>query len=205
MRGQGASACAIEDSAQWLVPQKIDVGWPHAPQDRSSVSRLRPHAQETQQCPVCASEAFAFMTRLGLPPERPSVLCGCVDRHTEKTMKRLFVAMSLSMSIWACGGGSTTTPTAAPSPAPASPFAVVTGNYELTIEIDDKCAQIPPTLRVRRYNATLEDRGWHFPSRECGWRRIRHACTHGGSVAAISRRPMAAGVEQLRRRGVRLS
>jgi len=77
-------------------------------------------------------------------------------------MKRLFVAMGLSMSIWACGGGSPTTPTAAPSPAPASPFAVVTGNYELTIEIDDKCAQIPPTLRVRRYNATLEDRGWHF-------------------------------------------
>ena len=77
-------------------------------------------------------------------------------------MKRLFVAMSLSMSIWACGGGSPTRPTAAPSPAPASPFAVVTGNYELTIEIDDKCAQIPPALRVRRYNTTLEDRGWHF-------------------------------------------
>ena len=32
------------------------------------------------------------------------------------------------------------------------------GNYELTIEIEYKCAQIPPTLRVRRYNATLEDR-----------------------------------------------
>ena len=77
-------------------------------------------------------------------------------------MKRLFIAISLSMSMWACGGGSPTTPTAAPSPAPASPFAVVTGNYELTIEIDDKCAQIPPTLRVRRYHATLEDRGWHF-------------------------------------------
>ena len=57
-------------------------------------------------------------------------------------MKRLFVAMSLSMSIWACGGGSPTTPTAAPSPAPASPFAVVTGNYELTIEIDDKCRKL---------------------------------------------------------------
>jgi hypothetical protein len=76
-------------------------------------------------------------------------------------MKRLFVAMSLSTSMWACGG-SPTTPTAPPSPAPASLFAVVTGDYELTIEIDDKCAQIPPTLRVRRYNVTLEDRGWHF-------------------------------------------
>jgi hypothetical protein len=29
------------------------------------------HVHETQQCPVCASEALAFMTRLGLPPERP--------------------------------------------------------------------------------------------------------------------------------------
>jgi len=77
-------------------------------------------------------------------------------------MKRLSIAMSLSMSMWACGGGSPTTPTAAPSPPPASPFAVVTGNYDLTIEIDDKCTQIPPTLRVRRYVATLEDRGWHF-------------------------------------------
>lgn len=102
-------------------------------------------------------------------------------------MKSLFIAMSLAMSMWACGGGSPTTPTAAPSPAPASPFAVVTGNYELTIEIDDKCAQIPPASasiqrHARRSRVAL-------PSRECGWRRIRHACTHGGSMAAISRRP----------------
>jgi hypothetical protein len=55
-----------------------------------------------------------------------------------------------------------TAPTAAPSPPPASPFAVVTGHYELTIEIDDTCTHIPPTLRVRRYDATLEDRGWHY-------------------------------------------
>ena len=126
------------------------------------------NVHETQQCPVCASEAVAFMTRW-VPGLNDAVcqgcdrqLCGRGDRHTEKTMKRLVIAMSLSMSMWACGGGRPTTPTAAPSPAPASPFAVVTGNYELTIEIDDKCAQIPPTLRVRRYNATLEDRGWHF-------------------------------------------
>ena len=37
-------------------------------------ARLCPTATtltRTQQCPVCASEAFAFMTRLGPPPERP--------------------------------------------------------------------------------------------------------------------------------------
>ena len=69
-------------------------------------------------------------------------------------MKRLFVAMSLSMSIWGCGG-SPTTPTAAPSPAPASPFAVVTGNYELTIEIDDKCAR-----RICGRHLQTADGGW---------------------------------------------
>jgi hypothetical protein len=30
------------------------------------------------------------------------------------------------------------------------------------MEIDDKCTQIPAALRVRRYDAVLEDRGWHF-------------------------------------------
>ena len=120
-------------------------------------------------------------------------------------MKRLFIAISLSMSMWACGGGSPTTPTAAPSPAPASPFAVVTGNYELTIEIDDKCAQIPPTLRVRRYNATLEDRGWHFLPVNVVGGGFATPVLMADSVAAICRRPMAACVEQLRRRRVRLS
>jgi hypothetical protein len=36
------------------------------------------------------------------------------------------------------------------------------GNYRLTIEIDEKCTEIPQTLRVRAYDVAVEDKGWHF-------------------------------------------
>ena len=75
-------------------------------------------------------------------------------------LRRLTVPHSV-MLVALCGCHNPPTAPTTP-PAPASPFAGVAGNYELTIEIDDQCTQIPPALRVRRYDARLEDRGWHF-------------------------------------------
>jgi hypothetical protein len=56
----------------------------------------------------------------------------------------------------------TTSPAIPSSSPPPSPFANVAGDYRLTIEIDEKCAQIPQPLRVRTYDVVLEDKGWHF-------------------------------------------
>jgi hypothetical protein len=36
------------------------------------------------------------------------------------------------------------------------------GDYKLTIELDEKCSEIPKPLRVRTYDVTLEDKGWHY-------------------------------------------
>jgi hypothetical protein len=52
----------------------------------------------------------------------------------------------------------------APSPSPpppASPFAKLAGDYTLTLELD-ACAAFPQSLRVRTYDAVLEDKGWPF-------------------------------------------
>jgi hypothetical protein len=53
----------------------------------------------------------------------------------------------------------------APSPAPSqpSPFATLAkGYYALEVEIDEGCTGFPIALRRRRYDAVIEDPGWHF-------------------------------------------
>jgi hypothetical protein len=57
----------------------------------------------------------------------------------------------------ACSGS-----TAAPSPLqsqPPSPFAGIVGNYTLTIDLDQKCTNIPQSLRERIYDVALQDEG----------------------------------------------
>lgn len=61
--------------------------------------------------------------------------------------------------------GCTTSPVSPSSlspPPPASPFANVVGNYALTIEIDEKCAEIPRPLRVREYDVVVEGNSSHY-------------------------------------------
>jgi hypothetical protein len=55
----------------------------------------------------------------------------------------------------------------APSPPPAgSPFAKtfapLVGYHGLTIEIDERCAAFPPSLRVRHYDTVVENPGYHY-------------------------------------------
>jgi hypothetical protein len=75
----------------------------------------------------------------------------------------LFVLLACTTSP---AGPSISAPVASPSP-----FANVVGDYRLTIEIDDKCAQIPPALKVRAFEVALEDEGLpYIPVRVIGER-----------------------------------
>ena len=49
------------------------------------------------------------------------------------------------------------TPTSPSPPPSASRFSHLLGNYALTIQIDDTCSNVPGALRLRAYDAVLED------------------------------------------------
>jgi hypothetical protein len=63
-------------------------------------------------------------------------------------------------ALLACSA-SPTAPSAAPSPP--SPFATLArGYYALDVDIDESCTGFPTSLRRRRYEAVIEDPGWHY-------------------------------------------
>jgi len=85
--------------------------------------------------------------------------------------------------------GCNTSP-AAPSPLPPPPpsaFAKIVGDYALTIEVDETCSGFPQASRVRAYEATVVDKGWHFAILRISGRgfiesfEIGEVWTHGDS------------------------
>jgi hypothetical protein len=76
----------------------------------------------------------------------------------EASMQR-FQLGAVCAPLWAALLGCTASPSAPSSflPPPTAKFA---GNYALTIEIDEKCAEFPESLRVWAYRAVLEDHGY---------------------------------------------
>jgi len=80
--------------------------------------------------------------------------------------RRLFRASCALGLTLAALPGCTQLPSA-PSPVPpppVSPFAQIAGDYDLTVEIDiDKtCPTFPQEVRVRRYDAAVLDKYFHF-------------------------------------------
>jgi hypothetical protein len=73
-------------------------------------------------------------------------------------------AILVAILASACSGGSSapTTPTQSPTTTAAS--ASFAGNYTLTVEIDEACAVVPQSERVRRYDATVDASAYVFPS-----------------------------------------
>ena len=55
----------------------------------------------------------------------------------------------------ACSGSAPTTPTPSPTTAVPSSVANLVGDYTLTVEIDETCAVVPQSERVRRYDAIV--------------------------------------------------
>jgi hypothetical protein len=73
-------------------------------------------------------------------------------------------AILVAVLASACSAGSSapTTPTQSPTTTAAS--ASFAGKYTLTVEIDDACAVIPQSERVRRYDAMVDASAYAFPS-----------------------------------------
>lgn len=77
-------------------------------------------------------------------------------------MSRLVTTALLAVIVSACSTPSTPTQ---PSAAPRDRFPdlkAMAGTYTLTIDLDKNCSAFPATARHRVYQATLEDRGWHY-------------------------------------------
>lgn len=82
-------------------------------------------------------------------------------------MQRCFVSVMCGLTLPVLVGCSTrvsgpqpSSPPTPTSPSPTPPalsFGPLLGNYALTIQIDDTCSNIPQPMRLRAYNAVLDD------------------------------------------------
>jgi hypothetical protein len=75
-------------------------------------------------------------------------------------------AILIAIFASACSGSAPTTPTQSPTAAAPSLVANLVGNYTLTVEIDDTCAVVPQSERVRRYDAIVDASPWASPSEQ---------------------------------------
>jgi hypothetical protein len=73
-------------------------------------------------------------------------------------------AILVAILASACGGGSSAPTTPTQSPTTIAPSASFAGSYTLTVEIDEACAVVPQSERVRRYDATVDASAYAFPS-----------------------------------------
>ena len=80
---------------------------------------------------------------------------------------QLVRAILIAMFASACSDGSTApTPMQSPATSAPSPVANFVGNYTLTVEIDEACAVVPASERVRRYDAIVDPSPWPSPSEQ---------------------------------------
>lgn len=77
-------------------------------------------------------------------------------------MSRLVTAALIALIGSACSTQSTPTQPSAAIPERFPDLKAMAGTYTLTIDLDENCRAFPATARHRVYQATLEDRGWHY-------------------------------------------
>ena len=76
----------------------------------------------------------------------------------------LNVISGLTLAVLLGCNMSPAAPSSSSPPASPFPFAHLLGNYALTIQVDEHCADIPQSERLRAYDAVLRDTPFQYMS-----------------------------------------